>query len=103
MRHTRRPLARLQAANLSQFRSFTYLAAGLMLLRFVSTPSSAAIVGTTGEVVVATPPSDISSNQWESNNQIRAIVEQQSLVLPAAILADLTLAGTSPSATDANL
>jgi hypothetical protein len=54
-------------------------------------------------VIVASPPADISSNHWESNTQIRAFVEQTNLVLPQDVADDISVPGTSPSATDANL
>lgn len=64
----------------------------------------AAIIGTTGAVVmVATPPADVSSNNWESNTQIRAFNELQGLTLPVDTAVDISVPGTSPSAVDSNL
>jgi hypothetical protein len=63
----------------------------------------AAIISTTGAVSVATPPADVSSNHWESDTVIRAFAEQQGLVLLQPASVDISLPGTSPSATDQNL
>lgn len=66
--------------------------------------AGAAIVSTTGAVqFVAAPPADVSSNQWESNTIIRAFDERQQLVLPQDLAVDVTVPGTSPSATSTNL
>jgi hypothetical protein len=39
------------------------------------------ITNITGDVVIATPPTDISNGMWESNTEIRAFAEQQQLAL----------------------
>ena len=65
--------------------------------------ANAAIVSTTGDVVVATPPADITNGQWESNTQIRAFAEQQEVVLVSSLPVDISVSGTSPSAVDSNL
>lgn len=61
------------------------------------------IVSTTGAVVVTVPPSNVSSNQWESNTQIRAFAEEQNLTLTQNVATDISVAGASPSATSENL
>jgi hypothetical protein len=63
----------------------------------------ASIISTTGAVTVATPPTDVSSNHWESNTVIQAFAEQQGLVLLQPVSVDISIPGTSPSATDQNL
>jgi len=69
-----------------------------------SSSAGAGIVSTSGAVqFVASPPSDVSSNQWESNTIIRAFDEQQGLTLPQDVAVDITLPGTSPGATTDNL
>jgi hypothetical protein len=70
----------------------------------LSAMARAGIVTTTGAVeFVANPPSDVSSNQRESNTIIRAFNEQQNLTLPQALSVDITVPGTSPNAISANL
>jgi hypothetical protein len=63
----------------------------------------AAITSTTGAAAVATPPADVSSNNWESNTQIRLFAEQQNLTLSASLPLDISVPGTSPGSTDSNL
>jgi hypothetical protein len=53
--------------------------------------------------LVATPPADVSSNQWESNTLIRLFAEQQNLMLSASLPLDISVPGTSPGSTDSNL
>jgi hypothetical protein len=64
----------------------------------------AGITGTGGAVtVVASPQADISSNQWESDTQIRAFAEQTNLILSQDVADDISVPGTSPSASSNNL
>ena len=63
----------------------------------------AAIAGTTGAVVVASPPADITNGAWESNTQIRAFSERQQLVLSQIVPFDISIPGTSPGSSDSNL
>jgi hypothetical protein len=69
----------------------------------VASAARGGIVGTSGAVVVvANPPADVSSNQWESNTQIRAIAEQQDLMLSQPVSVDIRMPGVSPSQTSEN-
>lgn len=64
----------------------------------------AQVVSTTGAVTfVASPPADVSSNNWESNTLIRAFAERQALTLSQGVAADITSPGTSPGSADQNL
>src|SRR5947207_10765450 len=76
-----------------------------IVLTLLSLAHAQAQVPTTGGGVtwVANPPSDLSSNDWESNTAIRAFVERLTFVLPSNITVDITAPGTSPSATDVHL
>jgi len=69
----------------------------------ISSVADAAVSATSGAIVVSTPPADVSSNQWESNTTIRAVVERQFFVFSAPLAVDITLPGTSPDATSSNL
>jgi hypothetical protein len=66
-------------------------------------PVFGAISGTTGAVVIAVPPADISNGAWESNTQIRAFSELQQVVLASPLPLDISVPGTSPGAADSNL
>jgi hypothetical protein len=75
-----------------------------VLLMGAATAAHAGIINTTGAVqFVASPPPDVSSNQWESNTIIRAFDEVQSLQLPQDVAVDITVPGTSPNSTSVNL
>jgi hypothetical protein len=74
-----------------------------MVLAGVSA-ARAGVSGTNGAAVfVSNPPADVSSNQWESNTQVRVFAEQQGLTLSQPLGLDISVAGTSPGATDDNL
>lgn len=72
---------------------------------FIIAPSAFADTPITSGAVqwVATPPSDVSSNNWESNTYIRAFAEQQNLKLTQSLATDISVAGTSPSGSSENL
>jgi hypothetical protein len=61
------------------------------------------IMGTSGAVTEAAPPSNITTGNWQSGTQIRAFQEQQDYVLPQAVNVDITVPGTSPNSTSSNL
>ncbi|MFZ0184027.1 MAG: hypothetical protein WAL88_04230 [Nitrosotalea sp.] len=63
----------------------------------------AAILSTTGAIVVATPPSDIQTGAWESNTTIEAFAELQNVLVTDPVSVDITKPGTSPGATSQNL
>jgi hypothetical protein len=80
------------------------IAGTLLAAVAVCSHATAGVTGTTGAVqFVSNPPSDVSSNHWESNTQIRLFAEQQSLTLAADLPLDISVPGTSPGATDSNL
>src|SRR5947209_5705000 len=79
-------------------------AAAIALIFFLFTHAQAGVTSTTGAVgVVANPPSNLTSNGWESNTAIRAFVERLALVLPSNLTVDITAPGTSPGTTDQHL
>lgn len=55
----------------------------------------AAIVATSGAVVIVTPPLDIRAGKYESNTEIRAFNEQQNVAIPeSGMTVDTDLPGT---------
>ena len=64
-----------------------------------SLPASAAIQGTTGDIQVIAPPSDVTPGQTEFDG-IVAFVERQNLILENAVALDITVPGTSPLPAD---
>jgi hypothetical protein len=76
---------------------------GVMMFA-IAGPVRAGITGTTGAVtIVANPPADVSSNQWESNTLIRIFAEQQNAAPAAGIAVDISSPGTSPTPQSMNL
>lgn len=78
------------------------LYAMLFALAVCSNSVRANIVNVTGDVVLATPPTDISEGNWESDTQIRAFAEQQNVTLQQGLTVDISQPGES-DATNPNL
>jgi hypothetical protein len=80
------------------------LCAAWMATATATSDAHAQVISTGGAVTfVASPPADVSSNNWESNTLIRAFAERQALTLSQDVMADITAPGTSPGASDQNL
>jgi hypothetical protein len=62
----------------------------------------AAIIGTSGAVVMIAPPPSVRTSMLESDTEIRAFNEQQNITLNTNISADITVPGVSPSASSQN-
>jgi len=96
------PLSRERPSSFAKRLPIFMLLAAPFSIGWIDT-AVAAITGTTGAVVVASPPADITNGAWESNTQIRAFAELQQVMLSQAISADISTPGTSPSSSDSNL
>jgi hypothetical protein len=84
--------------------SIVWMALCAGAVTMASSRAQAQVVSTGGAVTfVAAPPTDVSSNNWESNTLIRAFAERQALTLSQDVIADITAPGTSPGASDQNL
>ncbi|HVT82639.1 MAG TPA: PEP-CTERM sorting domain-containing protein [Phycisphaerae bacterium] len=77
--------------------------AGIALALFSSGAVHAAIIGTTGAVVVVPAPANTTNGVLESSTQILAFAERQSITLNAALDVDISVPGTSPSGGGQNL
>jgi hypothetical protein len=76
----------------------------IVVTLFPAAIAAGAVTGSTGSVVLNTsPPSNIISGSWESDTQIREFIEAQPKTLTQAVAVDVTVPGTSPGASDANL
>jgi hypothetical protein len=75
----------------------------LVLSLLPTTPACAAIIATSGAVVVIAPPATTRSNQFESNTEIRAFPEQQNVELISPLALNITSPGVSPSGANQNL
>jgi hypothetical protein len=79
------------------------LAVVALCFLLASPRAGAAIIGTSGQVVVVSPPASAANGDYESNTEIRAFAERQDIVLNTDVAVDITNAGTSPSGAGTNL
>lgn len=71
------------------------------LLYLIPSTTLAGIVTMSGQVeFISSPPSDVRSNQWESDTHARIFQERQSLTLTQPVSVDVTLPGTVRLAPD---
>ena len=75
----------------------------LIALTALHSAAKAAIISTTGAILVIPAPPDARTGHLENSASIRAFAEQQNLTLAHPVLVDITVPGTSPAGGVQNL